>query len=187
MESVFSLFGKLLALVFLIVACFAITVGVYWLTTVRSEVQLRSAIEAQQDTNRASFDTMWKILQDEAGVSNQYRETFQEVYPKLIGARYSERSHLLASFIKEANPTYDTKLSEKLMASIESERKHFLREQKKLRDFKREHDNLIKSPPSSLFVGSRGTIDVVLITSDEAEQAFESGRDNNHLFPKAGK
>ncbi len=159
-------------------------IGLYWMSTVRAEVQLRNQVEAQQDTNKASHDTMWKILTDKAGVTNEYKVAFEKIYPQLIGSRYQDRHNLLMQFVKESNPTFDTSLFKDLMVSIEAERKMFLREQKKLRDLKRQHDTLLDQPPSSWFLAGRAHIDVTIVTSTATEEAFESGKDDKSLFQK---
>lgn len=159
-------------------------VGLYWMSCARSEVQLRNQIEAQQDVNKASHDTMWKILSDKAGVTSEYKNAFEKIYPQLIAGRYQDRHNLLMQFVKEANPKFDTSLYKNLMVSIEAERKVFFRSQKKLRDLKRQHDTLLDQPPSSWFVGSRPHIDVVIVTSTATEEAFETGKDDRSLFPK---
>lgn len=176
MGKVLAVAGGILAVVLMI--------GLYWMSCVRQEVQLRNEISAQQEVNKASFDTMWKILKDQAGVTNEYKQTFMEVYPKLMSARYQDRAQLLMQFVKESNPKFDTSLYKKLMVSIEGERKSFLREQKKLRDLKKAHDNLLDQPPSSWVLSRRSHIDVVIVTSTSAEEAFESGKDDQQLFGK---
>lgn len=167
-----------------VVLGFLLIIGMYWMSCTRSEVQLRNRVVAQQDVNKASHDTMWKILRDKAGVTSEYKEAFNEIYPKLIAGRYQDRQQLLAQFVKEANPKFDTSLYKDLMASIEAERHTFLREQKKLRDLKREHDTLLDQPPSSWFLSGRPHVEVVIVTSTSTEEAFESGRDDEPLFPK---
>ena len=53
------------------------------------EVSLRKEAEAQKGKIESVYDTMWKTLKQEAGVTEQYRKTFEEIYPKLIAGRYS--------------------------------------------------------------------------------------------------
>ena len=56
---------------------------------------------------------------------------------------------------------------DKLMNTVEGLREGFYIEQKKLRDMKLTHDNMIDLFPSSLFVGDRGKIDVQLLINKE--------------------
>lgn len=170
-----------------VVGCFVtffLLIGLYWMSCVRSEVQLRNQLTAQQDVNKASHDTMWKILRDKAGVTAEYKNAFAEIYPKLIAGRYQDRQKLLVQFVKESNPSFDTSLYKDLMVSIEGERKTFLREQKKLRDLKQAHDTLLDQPPSSWFLAGRSHIEVTIVTSTSTEEVFETGRDDESLFPK---
>lgn len=159
-------------------------IGLYWMSCVRNEVQLRNQISAQQDVNKAVHDTMWKILTDKAGVTNEYKNAFESIYTKMMTARYADRQKLLVQFVKESNPNFDSSLFKDLMASIEAERKTFLREQKKLRDLKMAHDTLLDQPPSSIFLAGRAHIDVTIVTSTATEEAFETGKDDKSLFQK---
>jgi hypothetical protein len=77
-----SNFGKVLA-VGGVVLGLVLILGIYWMSCVRNEVQLRNQISAQQDVNKASHDTMWKILKDKAGVTNEYKNAFADIYPNI--------------------------------------------------------------------------------------------------------
>jgi hypothetical protein len=175
--------GKILAVCGVVLGL-VLMVCLYWMSCSNKEVRLRNQIAAQQEVNKAVHDTTWRILQEKAGVTNEYKTTFMEVYPKLMAARYQDRSKLLMQFVKESNPNFDTSLYKDLMVSIEAERKNFLREQKKLRDLKMEHDNMIDTFPSFLFVGGRQKINVIIVTSTVSEEVFDTGRDDNSLYPK---
>ena len=43
------------------------------------EVSLRKEAEAQKGKIESVYDTMWKTLKQEAGVTDQYRKTFEEI------------------------------------------------------------------------------------------------------------
>ena len=162
-------------------------IGGMWMNYSNKEVALRAAITAQTDVNKASFDAMWKILQQQAGVASEYKDAFKDIYPDMIKGRYagSEGKNLLAKFITESNPKFDTKLYVKLSNSIEAERKRFLNDQKKLIDYQREHTKLLQSFPSSLFLSGRLPIEIAVITSDKTDDTFQSKKDNDtKLFGK---
>ena len=60
------------------------------------EVALRKEAEAQKGKIESVFDTMWKTIKQEAGVTDEYRKTFEKIYPELIAGRYSgDNSSLL--------------------------------------------------------------------------------------------
>jgi hypothetical protein len=91
----------------------------------------------------------------------------------------------MMNWIKEACPNIPSGTFDKLMNIIVSQRDGFKFRQKELLDFKREHDNLIDTAPSSFFVGGRGKIEVVIVTSTRTENAFKTGKDDEvELFPK---
>jgi hypothetical protein len=99
-----------------------------WLSVmsiVNEDVKLRSAASAQQDTNKAVFDTMWKILQQQAGIVDKYKKDFQEIWPALIAGRYKEGGGQMMQWIQERNPNFDSGLYRQLMSSIEAQRERF--------------------------------------------------------------
>lgn len=175
-----AVFGGVIA-VFLLLVVVAVLVGV---SISNSEVRLRNEIAAQQKANEAVYDTMWKIIQQEAEVSDQYQKKFYEGFGKIIGSRYEkERGGALLSMITEANPKFDTGLFAKLMRSIEGQRTVFLQNQKRLLDLKAEHDNVRATFPGSLICGGRPAIEVVIITSQKTDDAFKKGKDDDtNLF-----
>jgi hypothetical protein len=74
------------------------------------------------------------------------------------------------------------------MTSIEAQRTSFTREQAKLIDLQREHNNLLQTLPSSIFVGGREPIEVKIVTSGKTNKSFATGEDNDvDLFDKKGK
>jgi len=159
-------------------------IGISFLSYSNSEIGLRNSIAAQQKANEASFDAMWKILQQKAGVADQYREAFKQLFPEIIKGR---QGGSLAKFVSEANPNFDTSLYTSLSNSIEAERTRFLNEQKKLVNMKAEHDNLIQKFPGSIFLAGRRPIDVVVITSERTTTVFTTGQDNDTDLFKKGK
>jgi len=149
------------------------------------EVRLRNALAAQQKSNEAVFDNTWKILKQQAGVTEAHKDAFKEIYSDLMHARYDSGGGDMMKWIQEQNPQFDSSLFSKLMTSIEAQRTIFTREQQKLIDMKREHDNLLQTIPSSFFVGSRPVVQVTIVTSGKTDQSFSTGRDDDvDLFQK---
>ena len=149
-----------------------------------TEVSLRNQIKAQQRSNEAVFDNTWKIISQAAGVTSEYKNAFVEIYPKLMDSRYSTGGDMM-KWIKESNPEFDTSLYKKLMTAIEAQRTRFTNEQRRLLDLKREHDDILVKLPSSFFVGSRGEVDVNIVTSTKTTKTFDSGvEDDIDLFDK---
>jgi hypothetical protein len=162
--------------------------GMYCLSTVSREVDLRTQIQAKQEANKPSFDTMWKILAQKAGVTEQFKKDFKEIWPELIAGRYSQGGGKMMLWIQERNPDFDSSLYKDLMASIEAERKRFLRDQQLLIDYKREHDQLRKRPISGLVLrmfGDASEATITIVTSAQTDTAFATGQENDtDLFKK---
>jgi hypothetical protein len=150
------------------------------------EITLREKANAQTSVCKAYYDKMWKILKQKAGVTDQYKDAFAEIYPKLIEGRYSQGDGSLMKWIQESNPNFDNSLYKDLMNSIEIEREGFFNEQKKLIDIKNEHSLLLKRVPSKWFIDSGITeLEIIIITSTKTEKVFETGKDDDiELFDK---
>jgi len=167
---------------------FAIALGimalVWGIGVSNREIRLRNKIAEQQEVMGLNYDKMWKVLKQQAQIPDKYKSDFKEVYQTIMEGRYNDanRGQFMA-WIKEHNPQYDSTMYNKLMVSIEANRTEFFMEQKKLRSFKKEHDDLVMVFPSSIIVGSRGTIDVKFITSAATKAAIETGEENDiNLF-----
>lgn len=177
--------GKIAISVMIFVGAFVLIGLTSYFSYSNEEIQLRNLVDAQQQTNEAYFDKMWKIISQKAEVSQQYENAFREIYPDLMKGRYDNNKGGLMSWIQEHNPNFDTSLFASVMTSIEAERTGFFVEQKKLIDLGREHNNLIEVFPSSVFLMNRDVIDLTIIKSEQTEDVFKVGKEElNPLFNK---
>lgn len=147
------------------------------------EIGLRNSIGATQKVTEGTFDATWKIISQQAQVTDKYKDSFKDIYKNIMSERYSKGDGSLMKWITEANPNFDSKLFSQLSSSIESQRLMYLNQQNKLIDLKREHDNLIKMFPGSLFLSSRQPIEIKLISSTRTENAFATGKDDDVKLP----
>src|SRR3989344_6398587 len=177
---------KLIIVGTMVLGFFALTIGMAWVSANNKEISLRNQIEAQQKVCETYYDKLWKVLQQKAQVTDQYKAAFKEIYPALIEGRYgNEKGGTLMKWIQESNPTFDVSLYKDLMSSIESERAGFFMEQKKLIDLDREHKVLRQSFPASMFIGSRPDVKFTIITSEKTENVYKTGKENDvDLFKK---
>lgn len=144
------------------------------------EVRLRSTITAQKEVCEAFYDKLWKVIAQKAQVADQYKEAFKEIYPALIEGRYgNEKGGTLMKWVTENNPTFDVSLYKDLMMSIEAERAGFFMEQKKLIDLNNQHRIVRQTFPSSIFVGSRPDIEIVIVSSDKTKEVMKTGKEND--------
>lgn len=174
-----------LGVVGVVLAGVLLVVGMYFSYS-NKEIALRTQIGAQQKSNMATFDAMWKIIKEQAGVTEEWKDTFaKEVIPELVKGR---TGGALMKFVTEANPNFDTKLFEKLMNSIEGQRTEFKNTQNKLLDQQREHTTLLLTFPGSMFLAGRQPIEVTIVTSGRTEKAFETGKEEPEpLFSREKK
>src|SRR3989344_1108439 len=72
----------------IIAAFIAVTIGGLWLSAHNQEVSLRNKGRAQQRNLENMFDKTWKIISQQAQISEEAREAFKEIYPALMEGRY---------------------------------------------------------------------------------------------------
>lgn len=162
--------------------CFllVLSIGLIWMSANNREVGLRAQFEAQQKANESGFDKTWKTIQQSAQIPEKERDSFRQTYVEIMNATKGVAGNgQLASFFTQAKIDISPELFKKLMTTIEAERTDFDRRQQKLLDVKREHDTLLGSAPSSLFVGHRPKLEAVIVTSAVTEKAFATGKDDN--------
>lgn len=143
------------------------------------EVALRKEAEAQKGKIESVFDTMWKTIKQEAGVTDEYRKTFEKIYPELIAGRYSGENSSLLKMINESNPEFDTSLYSKLMQTIEAQRASFATAQQRMLDIIRERETLLESMPSGWFIKNKEKIEYDVISSDVTEGVLNTRKEND--------
>jgi hypothetical protein len=158
-------------------------VGMYFSYN-NTDARLRAQVEAQIGKVEGVHDKMWKVLQQKAQVSNEYKDAFSEIYPALIEGRYSQQGDgSLMKWITEANPTFDTSLYKDLMQSIELLRTEFQKAQERTLDLIREHNVLLTTVPSKWFVSNKEKIEYTVISSTRSKTVMETGLDDDiNLF-----
>ena len=126
-----------------------------------------------------SYNNREVALRKEAGVTEKYRETFEKIYPELIAGRYKGESAPLFKMIQESNPEFDTKLYDKLMQSIESQRAYFASSQQRMLDIIREHSTLCETMPACWFIKNKKKIEYVVISSTQTDEVMRTRKDDN--------
>lgn len=161
-------------------ASFVIAIGCMWFNYNNTDVRLRKQAEAQRGKVELCQDKMWKVLQQKAQVSTEYKDAFKEIYPQIIEGRYKGNGDgSLMKWVQEANPNFDTSMYKDLMQSIEVERTAFMRTQERMLDIIREHSTLIETYPSKWFISNTAPIEYTPITSSKTKAVMESGTDDD--------
>lgn len=162
-----------------------------------SEIETKFRGEAQQENCEAFFSNMWEIMKTKAGVADEYRDAFTEIYPKLIEGRYSQGDGSLMKWIVESNPNFDPSLYKDLMVTIEAQRNAFFLEQQKLIDIDRVHKTMRATFPKNLIIGKRPNIGykvdengnvtegIIILKNLATVEAYATGLDDSpDLFGK---
>lgn len=146
---------------------------------------MRNLIVAKQKANEVQFDNLWKTLTESFQITEAQNVAVKEIVVGYAESRTNKRGGSLATLVHEQVPNVDknSETFQKLMNVVTSMRATWTRKQEELIDFKREHDNLIDSFPSSIVCSIRGKdkIDIIVITSGRTEEAFETGRDDHTI------
>lgn len=151
-----------------------------YVSTHNSEARLRNQFTAQQKLNEATFDNVWKTIQQQTQVASYERDSFRETFTEIMEAQRGVAGNgSLASFFQQANVQVTPDLFKQLMVTIEAQRAVFLDSQKNLLQIKNNHDNLITQYPSALFVGGRPPLEAVIVTSAKTDEAFRTGAEDD--------
>lgn len=179
--------SKIVSLATVLILFVILIIGVpMYFSTQNTEIDLRTQTIAQNKKCEAYFDKMWKIIQQKAQITDQYKNAFKEIYPKLIEGRYSKGDGSLMKWITESNPEFKTSMYEDLMKSIEIERTGFFNEQTMLIDLQREHEAFLQKAPNRWFLNDTlKPVEIKIVTSASTKDAYQTGEENDiNLFEK---
>ena len=147
-----------------------------------ADVRLRNAIKMKQKDNVSEFDNMAKKINQVAQVPSEQMKKLKEIFIEHAQARGGVGNSGIMAWLKESVPNVDVQVYANLQNIIVGSRDRWTMRQKELLDFKREHDNLIEVFPSCFFLslmGRTNPVEVAIVTSAKAEEAFKSGQDND--------
>lgn len=161
-----------------------IVIGMY-IKYNNEEVSLRKEAEAQKGKVETVHDTMWKVIKQKAGVTEEYRDTFEKVFPEIISGRYSQGDGSTMKWIQESSPEFDTSLYKDLMQAIEVQRMYFNQAQTRMLDIIRQRETLIELIPAKFFISNKTKIDYTIISSTSTKTVVQTGIDDDvDLFKK---
>ena len=166
-------------LVFVLVS--VISIGCWAIDLKNTEIALKQRIEAQQIANKAEFDNMKKKILQNNQVSDKYKQGLIDVLTAYTEGRKVDGEQLMMKWSNEAVPVMSPELYKQLSNIIVSSRDKFTIQQKQLLDLQREYNTLISTFPNSIIFTLTGIdkIEVIVITSTDADKAFETGKDDD--------
>jgi hypothetical protein len=174
---------KTLFIVAIAVALVVIGSFIWVISTSNSEIKLRARIKGQQEMTEAFYTKLWEVLTTKANVAGEYANKFKDIQVAIMEGRYSTGGSLM-KWIKEANPNFDASLYKDVMNSIEAQREGFFIEQQKLRDMSVQHEIMLNTWPSSIVIGNREPIKVIILKKVATKQAYETGVDSSPVLFK---
>jgi len=163
-----------------ILGCGAATFAGMYFSYNNKEIALRAKAEAQVGKIEGVHDKMWKVIQQKAQVTTEYKDAFAKIYPEIISGRYSGNGDgSLMKWVTESNPNFDTSLYTDLMQSIEILRSEFQRNQETMLDLVREHKTLCTTYPGRWFISNTMEIEYTVISSTKSKVVMETGIDDD--------
>jgi len=170
--------GLLIAL--LLFGILGVTFFVMYISYDNKFVTTKNLYEAQVSQDQIIHDEMWKVIQQQAGVSEKYSEDFTRNYKEIMNAR--NYGGELMKWITEQNPNFSPDLYSKLMNTIEVQRNKFTVVQSKLISIHNEMKNQLTLFPSRLFlvnIGGHVLPDLNIVTSSRTDEVFRTGKDDD--------
>ena len=163
-----------------ILGCGAATFAGMYFSYNNKEIALRAQAEAQVGKIEGVHDKMWKVIQQKAQVTTEYKDAFAKIYPEIISGRYSgDGDGSLMKWVTESNPNFDTSLYTDLMQSIEILRSEFQRNQETMLDLVREHKTLCTTYPGRWFISNTMEIEYTVISSTKSKVVMDTGIDDD--------
>lgn len=159
-----------------------VTIFQTYRSTFDKNVELKNSFKAQKGVIAGNFDKMWKVLRDQAKVTDKSAQAFKDIYVPMIEGRYSKGDGSLMKWVTEQNPQFDQSMYKDLMQSIEALRSEFETEQKKILAIIEQHDNLRNRFWSRIFLGDEPALEYLMITSTQTQEVIRTGNDDIDMF-----
>ncbi len=140
-------------------------------------------LKAEHANNKNILAQYGQKVAETVQVTAMARDDMSKVAKDALSARYGQDgSKATVQAINEQNPVIDNELYRKPQQLIESGRDEFEKSQKRLTDIKRSYETALGSFPQGNLMRALGYPKVPLdtyniVTTDRAEKAFETGRE----------
>ena len=120
----------------IVIVIIAVIIGIFvisgismYFTYNNQEISLRNEAEAQRGKIEGCHDKMWKVIAQQAQISDKYASDFDKIYTHIMSERYDANDGSLMKWITEANPQFDASLYKNSMQSVEVLRTEFQKNQ----------------------------------------------------------
>lgn len=161
--------GWIIVIVVLLVL-FLIPVGIAaWILSVyynKQEKQLRDEAEAHRKILDGTYDRIWNNIKQRTGISEEYRRSFNDIYPDLIDQ--SINNEAFVDWILDCNPDFDPNEYIPLLESIALDREKFITHQRRMLALIKDHRLLVSGKPAKWLIHDCSAIQYVPMDTDFA-------------------
>lgn len=171
-----SLFKGVIALVGLVVVAVILYFVLYVSTNAKEQGLRISGKNGEKNCEQVLANTKL-IIKGVGAVSKSQEATLLALADKVVQGRAGGGS--FAKALTEAKIEIPDVTYKKLMTVIESGRKAYQAEQTKLLAIKTEHDKLVIHPFWSIFITDKSPLEVTIVTSSSAREAYQTGVDDD--------
>lgn len=178
---------KLLIRIAIILGIFLIVIAPLtsgFISSFNRETDLRTRFNQKIDERTAFYDNMWKTISQKSDIAVKNDESFKENIQIIMDGRRDTTSFW--KWVQETNPNANyhevSILYQDLSRAVESKRDEFFMREKDLQSIKQQHDKLLMSFPTNLYLGilgKRNYLEYKPITSDRTDKVIETGKDND--------
>ncbi|MBR6048658.1 MAG: hypothetical protein IKP83_00665 [Bacteroidales bacterium] len=110
----------------------------------RRERAIRNEAEAHRKILESTYDHIWNEIKSHCGISEEYRRSFNNIYPNLLDKDIDDDTML--NWILDCNIDFDPAEYVTVMDSIAEDRRRFVVHQRRMITLLREHQQLHKKP-----------------------------------------
>lgn len=171
----------------IIMAGMALFVGgcplMYGYNAMQTEVSLRNLAKGQSNTNEASLDTMWKIIQQKCEITGKWSGDQLTAMKDIVAGR---SGGALFKSVQEVNPAVTPELFKDAMNSVEAERKRFLRDQKQLMDYIQLRQTDLDNPLKRFFITTFGGKDTKFLPKGDSKTPEDYSDDFLYTWVTSG-
>lgn len=167
-----------------IIAIISVMVISSFISMSNSAIDLENRFQQKYEERTAFYDKMWKTISQKSQIALRNDSSFKDNINIIMSGR-KDAPNVFMKWVQESNPNANyaevSVLYQDLSRSVEAQREGFFIEEKYLQDIKREHSNLIKKFPGSLFNVFLGIkeIEYKPITSTITDNVIREGKDEN--------
>lgn len=153
--------------------------SIFVISANNQEKEYRTLAEAQLQKIETQYDNMWKVIQQKAQVTDQYKESFKEIFVGIIEGRYNKDNDTVMKWIQESNPKFDSFMYQDLMITIDAKRTEFMNTQNRMIDIVREHKNLCIKAPKCWVIFNKEPIEFKPISSTITREVMSTKTEDN--------